>query len=132
VISSSQRTLPTQQTDIYAVSEIRTRDPSHQVVAQPPGSARNSTESSDLRASRWAGHVALIAKRTPYRTVEGKYETKIKWNTSAKCYNNIRMYRKCSGKSWSGFLRLETGKSNFGFHKSWCISCLAEQLLSSQ
>jgi hypothetical protein len=34
VISSSQRPLPTQQTDIYAVSEIRTRDPSHQVVAQ--------------------------------------------------------------------------------------------------
>jgi len=34
VISSSQRPLPTPQTDIYAVSAIRTRDPSDEVVAQ--------------------------------------------------------------------------------------------------
>jgi hypothetical protein len=83
--SRRDRSLATQQTGIYAVSEIRTRDLSHQVVAQPPRSVKSGIESSNSRTSRWAGHAALIAKRISYRIVEGKYETMMNWNTSVKC-----------------------------------------------
>jgi hypothetical protein len=93
------------------------------------------------RGMRGAGHVACIGEmRNAYIILVWKHKLKMHLGRPRHGWEYMDFKKQCV-RVWTGFNWLKMGSTdrlswarqwNFGFHKSWGISWLAERLSASQ